>query len=590
MKDKEFYVPDELPVPEELHVPREFTEVPDPFTVGPFCIAPPTEFPSDEKVIEEEPKATEEYDGSARRKKNLMEMMYLAALMTSMAASVSVYSTQKANARFDMASFIRTHQDWVDESGKEFLYLGDDGWGYIASTGDMGNLGHTDYRRFKLNTLQIDEYSCMNYNIEWDWESLSMKRSEAISKFVKKDDEYVLEIYDPASPDQVLQFTYIEPDKASYECKDDMREVLNMDLQSIINKYNSYRIYDDAPVYDNFSNIVFNPDGTGTIYIGKKKQPFTYKLEGDAADNSIHMYIGGEYTYAAMYFDSGLVSLRLFDREGHGSFGYFVSDQNKRKYPVSSNETGPGEPSQETTKEPDHHNDEYIKPVFNIDDHIATHRDWKSKSGQIYIYFGENGWGYIARPGDGNGGHTDFTRFKMTIAGGDDPVINCHAYEWDGHSASMDSRDFKLKFIEDINDVHIEMERPGIQNNISFMSISAEEANYQDSGEMRAVLDMNMRQLLGKYSNFSVEGAETVKDNFNKMVFFSDGTGFIYMNGEEHKFTYSFNGDAADQSIYMYVDGVYTYANLSFDGGLVAIRFFGHIEEPGHFGYFMADR
>ena len=588
MKDKEFYVPDELTVPEELHVPREFTEVPDPFTVGPFCIAPPTEFVSDEKVVEEKPKASEEYDGSARRKKNLMEMMYLAALMTSMAASVSVYSTQKENARFDMAAFIRTHQDWVDESGNEHLYLGDDGWGYIASTGnENGAFAHTDFRRFKLNTLQIDEYSCMNYSIEWDWESVAMKRNEAVTKFVKTDDGYILEVYEPSAPDLVRKFSFIEPDKVSYECKDDMRAILNMNLQTIINKYSTYKLFDDAPVYDDFSNIVFNPDGTGTIYTRMKKLPFTYKLEGDAADNSIHMYIDGEYTYAALSFDSGLIGLRLFEREGNGSFGYFVAEQKKDQRSVTPSQTVIAATTTQTTKEDDHRDDEFIKPVFNIEEYIYRHRDWKS--GSMYIYFGENGWGYIARPGAGNEGHTDFRRFKMTASRGEEPVLNCHSFEWDGQSASLDSRDFKLRFIEDGENYVIELERPGVPNNIRFSSIAAEEADYEGHTEMRAVLDQGMRQILGKYNSYHVENADDVKDNFNKMVFFSDGTGFMYMNGEEHPFTYNFSGDTADQSIYMYVDGKYTYAHLTFDGGLVAIRLFGHIEDPGHFGYFMAD-
>ena len=590
MKDKEFYVPEEHQVPEELHVPREFTDAPDPFTVGPFCIAPPTEFPSDEKEFEEKKPEPEVYDGSPRRKKNLMQMMYLAALMTSVAASASVYSTQKANEHFDMASYIRTHQDWTDESGEEYLYLGDDGWGYIASTGSVGGLdGHTDFRRFKLNTLQIDEYSCMNYSIEWDWESLSMVRSEAVAKFVKEEDGYVLQIYEPDAPNMIKSFSFIEPDKVSYECKDDMREILNMNLQSILNKYNTYRLYDDAPVYDDFSKIVFEPDGTGTIYIGKKKQAFTYKLEGDAADNTVHMYIGGEYTFAALSFDSGLVGLRLFDREHHDSFGYFVADQNKSKGPVRQDQTGPGDRQQETSQGDDHHNDENLKPRFNLEDHIATHRDWKSKNGKMYVYFGENGWGYVASPGAGNAGHTEFRRFKMTIDGGDEPVINCHAYDWDGRSASLSSQDFRIKFIEDGDEYIFKVDGPGIPNDLSFRFVSAEEADYEGLGDMRAVLDMGMRQILSRYSSFHVEDADNVKDNFNKMVFFSDGTGFMYMNGEEHPFTYSFNGDSADQSIYMYVDGTYTYAFLSFDGGLVSVRFFGHIEDPGHFGYFMAD-
>ena len=588
MFDKEFNRPDEMSVPEELHVPREFHEPPEPFAVGPFSTPLPEEFVSDEREPESVPEPLEGAEGVARRKNNLMQMMYLAALLTSMAASASIYSGQQK--RFDINSFVRTHHDWVDETGEEYLYFGDDGWGFTCRIGEDGKpYGQNDFTRFKMNTFQIDEYSCMNYAVEWDWGTVSARRSDAVTKFVQKDDGYVLEVYAPDSPLMIKQFTYVESDKAVYEYKDDMQQILGLSLKEILERYNTYKLYEDAPVYDDFSRIVFNNDGTGIVYTGRKEHPFTYKLSEDTADNSIHMYIDGEYTYAMLFFDSGLVGLRLFDREDHNRFGYFVPVQNKSREQVGQSGNAPGGKGQETGGEDDRHDDRNVRPEFNIADHISTHRDWKSNGGSKYIYFGENGWGYFATPGAGNAGHTRFIRFKMAIAGGGKPVIDCHSYEWDGNSASMSSRDFKLEFVKDGDDYHLEMKSPGGNNVTVFRSVSAKEADYEGLGDMRAILDMDMRRILSRYNSFHVEDADTVTDNFNKMFFFSDGTGFMYMNGKEHPFTYSFNKDSADQSINMYVDGVYTYAFLSFDGGLVSVRFFGHIEQPGNFGYFITN-
>ena len=316
MIDKEYGTPKEYPST------REYPEAREVFTSAVELPAVPDEFAAPEKT------GTSSEDSRDKRRRLRMQMMYAAAVTTSV-ITVAVMA-EPPKETFDLNAYMATHRDWVDPFGDVYLYLGDDHWAYICGTGDEGGLdGHTDFRRFRLNTEQIDEYKCMNYIVEWHWESFSMKRSEAVAEFVKEDDEYVILVYDPDYPKYPKRFTYVEPEEAKYPEKDDMLAILNMSMQEIINKYNSYHLYDDAPVYDNYSRIEFGPDGTGTIFIDKEKHPFTYEFEDDMTDTSIIMHIDGVYTYAALSFDSGLVGLRIFGNgKDAGSFGYFVSDQN----------------------------------------------------------------------------------------------------------------------------------------------------------------------------------------------------------------------------------------------------------------------
>ena len=246
--------------------------------------------------------------------------MYLAALMTSLAASASVYSAQK---QFDMNSFIRTHRDWVDEYGNDYLYLGDDHWGYIAGPDNGGMV----FSRFRMNTKQEDEYSCMNYSIEWDWDTWSEKKNEGVVRFVEEGGNYTIEVYDPRQPDLRRRFKYVEPGKVNYAEKEEMREVLGMSLQDLINKNNTYYLEHVPPVYDNYRKIVFNPDGTGTVFIGNKEIPLTYSFNGDIADVSFKVNVGGEQIKALLLFDAGkgLVGLKLLSKDGSRTFAPFVA-------------------------------------------------------------------------------------------------------------------------------------------------------------------------------------------------------------------------------------------------------------------------
>jgi hypothetical protein len=189
---------------------------------------------------------------------------------------------------FDMDSFISSHRNWAYRDGEEFLYLGDDHWAYICRTGEDGvPYENTDFRRWRVNVSKIDEKSCVSYTTDWDWESLSMVKTEAVTRFVKKGDQYVLEVYERDHPNLIKRYTYAEPDKVNVNGSDDMKAVLGLSLQEIIEKHNTYRLYDDAPVYDDFSRIVFEPGGKGIIYKGKEKHPFTYKFNEEVTDNSI---------------------------------------------------------------------------------------------------------------------------------------------------------------------------------------------------------------------------------------------------------------------------------------------------------------
>jgi hypothetical protein len=217
----------------------------------------------------------------------------------------------------------------------------------------------------------------------------------------------------------------------------------------------------------------------------------------------------------------------------------------------------------------------------------------------MYLYIGSSGWGYISLPGMGNAGNAEFRRFRIDEIKDGDNLIKCTAYLWDGSSSELAKQEFTLEFTPYSKSkgkgkgketgFTMELCRPGTPANQKFASVEAQDVPEECTGEMRRILDLSMQQLLSRYSSYHINEDRPVTDNFDKIEFSGNGTGNLYMNGEAHPFTYSFNGDDADQTIHITVDGEETHAFLSFDGNLVAIRYFGHIEEAGHFGYFLAD-
>ena len=589
MNDKEFYIPEELPVPEELHVPQEYVDVPDPFTVGPFCIAPPTEYVSDEKEYVP-PKAEE---GAGRRRKDIMQMMYFAALLSSV-ASITNYLGNK-DKTFDMNAYIREHRDWAGE-GDQYLYLGNDHWGFTAGPGEGGN----NFTRFRYNLEQVSEYSCKVYAFDFDWTTYMVVKSEAMVTFIKDGDGYKMDVYDTAHPETHLTFKYLKPEISMYSEKKEMLEIHDLSTQEILNRYNTFYIEHDAPVYGDITKIVFNTDKTGFVYDGKKQKPFTYRLGEDTCDPSITMDVGGDEISAVLLFDSdiGLLGLKLLGKGSNAfSFASFVpleTPEQPSETEEQPSETEETKPSGKKTKET-----KATEKALTLSEYLDGHRDWKTGSGSMYLYIGSSGWGYVALPGMGNAGNAEFRRFRIDEIKDGDNLIKCTTYMWDGSSSELQKQEFTLEFTPyskskgkgkgNEQGFTMELCRPGTPSNQKFEAVEAQDVPAECTGEMRRIHDLSMQQLLSRYGSYHINEDRPVTDNFDRMEFSGNGTGNLYMNGEAHPFTYSFNGDDADQTIHINVDGHDVHAFLSFDGGLVAIRFFGYIEDAGHFGYFLAD-
>ena len=383
MIDKEFGTPDEYQLPEEFPVVKEI------YTAA-----------SEDNAFDEGREA--ESNSRTERRDRRMQMMYLFAVITSAATVLNIINVPDNKEHFDMDLFISSHRNWAYRDGEEFLYLGDDHWAYICRTGEDGvPYENTDFRRWRVNVSKIDEKSCVSYTTEWDWESLSMVKAEAVTRFVKKGDQYVLEVYERDHPNLIKRYSYAEPVKVSVKGSDDMKAVLGLSLQEIIEKHNTYRLYDDAPVYDDFSRIVFEPGGKGIIYKGKEKHPFTYKFNEEVTDNSINMYIDGEYTYAALTFDSGLIGIRIFGRgQYRDSFGYFVEDKSSKdsggngggggNTQRGGGHNGTAKPSEtETTAattEASKTTAATTKKSPDTSTYISSHKEWATSDGRDYLY------------------------------------------------------------------------------------------------------------------------------------------------------------------------------------------------------------
>ena len=425
-------------------------------------------------------------------------------------------------------------------------------------------------------------------------------KSEAIVTIVKDGDGYKLDVYDTAHPETHKTFKYLKPEISNYSEKKEMLEIHEMSTQEILNKVREFYIEHDAPVYGDITKIVFNTDGTGFVYDGKKQKPFTYRLGEDTCDPSITLDVGGDEISAVLLFDSdiGLLGLKLL---GKGSNAFSFASFVPLETPAETEETEeqPSESETQETKGKKTKETKATEKALKLSEYIEGHRDWKSGSGSMYLYIGSTGWGYIALPGMENAGNAEFRRFRIDEIKDSDNLIRCTTYLWDGSSANLEKQEFTLEFTPYSKSkgkgkgketgFTMELCRPNTAGNLKFVTVEAQDVPDECTGEIRRIHDLSMQQLLSRYSSFHINEGKPVTDNFDRIEFSGNGTGNLYMNGEAHPFTYSFNGDDADQTIHITVDGNETHAFLSFDGGLVAIRYFGHIEEAGHFGYFLAD-
>lgn len=577
MIDKEFGTPDEYQLPEEFPVVKEI------YTAA-----------SEDNASDEGREA--ESNSRTERRDRRMQMMYLFAVITSAATVLNIINVPDKKEHFDMDSFISSHRNWAYRDGEEFLYLGDDHWAYICRTGEDGvPYENTDFRRWRVNVSKIDEKSCVSYTTEWDWESLSMVKTEAVTRFVKKGDQYVLEVYERDHPNLIKRYSYAEPDKVSVKGSDDMKAVLGLSLQEIIEKHNTYRLYDDAPVYDDFSRIVFEPGGKGTIYKGKEKHPFTYKFNEEVTDNSINMYIDGEYTYAVLTFDSGLIGIRIFGRgQYRDSFGYFVEDKSSKDSSGNGGgggntqrgggHNGTGKPSEtETTAattEASKTTAATSKKIPDTSAYISSHKEWATSDGRDYLYFGSNGWGYICHIDGG----AVYKRFRLT-GKADDGSVKGHLYEWNFNSPSLGRRDFKVKLSEHGNGYEMDFIEGG--NRLPYLYVSPGKASYPDRSEMISVVSLSRKEIISRYKTFRLDGGPS-HDAISSITFNSDGTGTARNDVKEIPFTYRFTGDEADNSMTIRLEGKDHYAFLGFDGGLISLRLFGTGPDSDHFGYFTA--
>lgn len=277
------------------------------------------------------------YTGSGinedRKKKNRkLSMMYAAAITTSV---IAVAGLTPEPERFDLRAYIDTHRNWYNALDDEFIYLGDDGWAWSAIRSEDGEVfdDFYHYKRWRYEIKDTDEYSFSGYGIDIDWsdEVPSTKESNIVVNLVATDAGYVIEAAEVAHPGEVLRFIPLDNAGTDYPGKDYMTERLGYSMQEMINEFNTYKLIDDAPVYNNVDELIFDPDGTGRFYVGRKEYTFTYKPDDEIASPFITVYFKGEYegksARAYFVFLSEKPTMLLFGglEDSPDSFGAFIA-------------------------------------------------------------------------------------------------------------------------------------------------------------------------------------------------------------------------------------------------------------------------
>ena len=322
---------------DEFHRPEEFPKASEfPVVKEVFISAP--EFPGERLKDVPAGSGSSAAKPGSRTKEIRKMMMYLATLVTTM-GSVFMFSTEAQEKPFDKREYLKTHHDWYNAQDDEYIYMGDNGWAWIALRSEDGRTydDFYHYKRWRFLEEDIDEYTMhgYGYNINWSLPEIDSEREDTGCRFVKTDDGYVVDAYDPAHPEQTKRIVPLDPDKADYPGKQYMMKYLEASTQDLLNEFNTYVLENGAPVYTDIEKIVFNPDGTGTFRIKGKQSQFTYKTDDDKASNFFTVYYRGRSARACLYFYGEKPTMMFFGglEDEPNSFAAFIATGH---YPLQS--------------------------------------------------------------------------------------------------------------------------------------------------------------------------------------------------------------------------------------------------------------
>ena len=180
---------EEFHTPEEYHVPEEFHKTKEVYVSTPEFYDQPVGYGTTGQKSSS--------GGKSRSSQLRKMMMYLAATVTTMGTLMS-FSSEAKTESFDKRDYLATHRDWYNAQDDEYIYLGDNGIGWIALGSEDGQTydDFYHYRTWNYMDKDIDDYTCSAYAYEINWSKspIDSIKTYAEWKLVKTDGENEEEI------------------------------------------------------------------------------------------------------------------------------------------------------------------------------------------------------------------------------------------------------------------------------------------------------------------------------------------------------------------------------------------------------------
>ena len=228
---------------------------------------------------------------------------------------------------------------------------------------------------------------------------------------------------------------------------------------------------------------------------------------------------------------------------------------------------------------------------FDKRDYLASHRDWYNAQDDEYIYFGDNGIGWIALGSEDGKTYDDFYHYKTwnyMAKDIDDYTCSAYGYEIDWSQSKIDSKksyaEWKLVQTEDgyVIDAY-EPGHPEIAKRL--VPLSPSQDNYPGKDYMKDYYNLSMQELLDIFDTFKHREDGPEYGNVTKIKFNKDGTGSFTIDGKNKSFTYTADDDRVSNFITIKYKGKSARACFYFFSEKPTMMFFGGLLDMPEDGF-----
>lgn len=560
---------------DEFQTPKEFTT--------------PSEFPEVKEVYVNTPEFLDQaigYGTTGQKSKKSVKsrasqlrkmMMYLAAIVSTMGSLLAFTSAQST---FDKKLFFMENRDWYSPVDDAYIYLADDGWGWIAERTEDGKIqdDFCHYRRWRYDIDDGGEYEFTgrSYEIDWSQAVIDGRKADINLKVVKSENGYVIQAASADNPSEPKTLVPVEPSKTNYPGRQYMMKYVKMPLADILEEFGTFVHEGDAPVYEYIHKITFGPEGKGTFLINGKEDTFTYSADEDPASSFITITHKGKTARGYIDFHGEKPTLMLFGGlEGFpDSFAAFIAADPDD--PAEASDKGGPDGTVGTDASSPESSGPAAREAADASECLRDGTDWFCRDKMSYIHIGRNGEGFIFTEKNDES-EAYYKRMTFTTEGS---ICTCRVENFS--FPTFDTVKYTIECFKTSHGYELLLTDGSGGAKRVYEEYPSKLQNY-----MTDLVSRNTDDILMRFRNFHINDYGPMTDAITHLEFTTRDAGHLTINDEKHQFRYEIVEKGINTTFYLYYEDQKYLGRIHYGKDRPGIQLFNP-QMDGTFGPFAA--